>query len=231
MRKFISFCFDDGFLASSTKVRRLFDDRKIKASFCVLAQPSDSIDPAHSSAIFGDWTYWREVQASGHEVAPHGWAHERLNDMPLELVKLRTNKMFDRFGHELSGFSSGQSIYHTAYLALPGDVQTWLLTRVKAVRVATDLTGENSFAAVAKSGVVNCSCSGPDDVAEKTARRLAGFQRSGSDWLVVVLHGLDGEGWGSIAADDLAVILDMCMNSGIEIVPTAHIFDRFVQRM
>lgn len=226
MRRCVSFCFDDGFLSSSRKTLKLFDERQLKASFCVSAMPAHSDDAAHQGAIFADWNFWRDVQSAGHEVAPHGWAHERLAELPLTDAKLKLIAMFDLFERQLPGFSRANSVYHAAYMAMPLALGDWLLDRVKALRVAADWSGQNSFADVAASGCINCTCSGPTGVAEAITQRIVEFERSTADWLVLVFHGLDGEGWGAIAEEDLAATLDYCLAAGHEIAPVGHALSR-----
>ncbi|MBU2588549.1 MAG: hypothetical protein KJ872_10590, partial [Alphaproteobacteria bacterium] len=49
------------------------------------------------------------------------------------------------------------------------------------------------------------------------------FRAGSSDWLVLVLHGLDGEGWGSIAAVKLEQLLVHCLDKGLVVRPVKDV--------
>lgn len=223
MTKVISFCFDDGFFASTTKTVKLFEERGQHATFCVMAEPLASIDPAHAGVRFAGWELWRELRAGGHDVAPHGWAHERLIDLPVDEARGGLQGMIDRFEHELPGFRADLTIFHAAYLQLPDSLQQWLLSIVRAVRVATGNLGANDISAAAATGLIDCITFGPIDVAAACRRRIRDFSVGMGEWQVLVLHGLDGEGWGALAADELARLLDDTLHAGIAIQPVSQV--------
>lgn len=221
--KTISFCFDDGFLDSTCKTAALFEDRGIRASFCAMAAPTESVDIAHRGARFADWDLWRTLRAGGHDIGPHGWAHERLDAMAPDAARESLDRMLARFEAELPGFRSADSIFHTPYLALPREILAWLTGRVAAVRVATGGGGITSRAAAQAARTIDCITFGPDDVARRAARHIGQFARADGEWLALVLHGVDGEGWGSLALADLARIVDDCLARGHTIRPIVDI--------
>ena len=218
-QKTVSFCFDDGFLESTRKIASLFEDRGLRASFCVMAAPTESVDIAHRGAQFADWDMWRALRARGHDVGPHGWAHERLSTMPSKAAKQSLRRMFERFEAELPGFLSAETIFHTPYLALPHEILMWLTAQVAAVRVATGGHGITSHAAVRASRVIDCITFGPEAVADQAARHIDQFGTTDGELLTLVLHGVDGEGWGSLALGDLARLVDDCLARGHAIRP------------
>ncbi|MGV7123390.1 polysaccharide deacetylase family protein [Sphingopyxis sp. 550A] len=222
-RKTVSFCFDDGFLESSRKTADLFEARGLRATFCAMASPANSNDSAHRGGVFVDWPLWRRWLASGHDVAPHGWAHERLSDMPFEQACRSLERMFEMFEAELPGFDPATSIFHTPYLSLPPALLDWVGARVAGVRLATGGGGINRRAGVAAKRPIDCIAFGPDGVAASAQRQIEAFARSDGDWLCLVLHGLDGEGWGALALGELAVLVDSCLHLEMDILPLIDI--------
>lgn len=223
MKKIVSFCFDDGFRESTFKTARLFQGRGVLATFCVLGQPSASLDPAHTDACFADWDELRALRLSGHDIAPHGWAHERLGEMTLEAAQAGLERMFETLEAELPGFDVGAAVFHAAYLQMPSDLREWLLSRVRAIRVACGRGGRNDIPANRQNRLIDCITFGPSDVLEGCQRSLDDFIQGSDPWQVLVLHGLDGEGWGAIDRDDLARLLDRVTHDGAAIRSIAEV--------
>jgi peptidoglycan/xylan/chitin deacetylase (PgdA/CDA1 family) len=221
--KTVSFCFDDGFLSSTEKTARLFEARGLRASFCIMAAPDRSADTAHVDARFADWPLWRELRGRGHDIAPHGWAHERLGALTHDAACASITRMFARFATELPGFAAERAIFHTPYLSMPPRLVDWLLVRCAAVRIAQGGAGITRQAAAQRSRQIDCITFGPDDVAAQAATRIDGFRDADGDWLVLVLHGVDGEGWGSLAVAELAALVVRCQDAGLNIRPLAEI--------
>ena len=67
---------------------------------------------------------------------------------------------------------------------------------------------------------------GPDNVAAQAATRIEDFRNADGDWLVLVLHGVDGEGWGSLALAELVSLVDRCQELGFGIRPLAELLAR-----
>jgi peptidoglycan/xylan/chitin deacetylase (PgdA/CDA1 family) len=95
--KTVSFCFDDGFRASADSISRIFASRSVAACFCVLAAPELAEDPFIRGARIADWAYWRDANAAGHEVAPHGYAHEHLGKVSVESAQASEQRTLDAF--------------------------------------------------------------------------------------------------------------------------------------
>jgi hypothetical protein len=226
--RIVSFCFDDGFLESTEKTARLFEERGLRATFCILAEPEMSKDPAHIGAAFGDWPLWRALRAKGHEIAPHGLAHERLADLPVDAAYQNLNQMFDRFVLELPGFVAAETIFHAPYLTLPAMHRDWLLGRTAGVRLALGRGGRNVLTDVAASRLVDCVTFGPEAVGSQSMEHLRKFSQADDQWQVLVLHGIDGEGWGSLGSNSLAALLDFALESGLSVRPIGEIFGRAV---
>jgi len=214
----VSFCFDDGFRASADKIRKIFDARGLSACFSVLAAPDRADDPGMRVADVADWGYWRDARAAGHEVAPHGYAHERYDEMAIEAARASVLACLDRLERELPGFDGRRSLFHVPYLRAPAALVGWLGERTLGARVARGNDGLNAWGAIRPGQPVDCVTFGPDRVAERLAARLARFEDE-TGWLVLVLHGVDGEGWGPVAADDLARLLDETLAGGADVSP------------
>jgi peptidoglycan/xylan/chitin deacetylase (PgdA/CDA1 family) len=215
--KQISFCFDDGFRASADSVTRIFSRRNVAACFCVLAAPELAADPFIRGARIADWAYWREALAAGHEVAPHGYAHEHLGKIDAAEAYDSVRRTLDAFARELPGFDARQSLYHLAYLAAPAPIVEWVGARTLGARMALGNAGRNDPRVWARGKPVDCMTFGPPDALSLVRERVARFVRDEDGWLVLVLHGLDGEGWGTVASPGLEQLLDEVLDAGLAV--------------
>lgn len=221
MSRTVSICFDDGFRATADKARVVFEARGLRATFCVLARPDLAEDPFIRAAPIADWAYWREAAWAGHEVAPHGWAHERLSDLDTATACAGLDRTLDAFAAELPGFDAGGQLFHLAYLAAPAPVVQHLATRTLGVRRALGRAGLNPSARHDLGGDVDCITFG-DPAGELMRLRLDRFLAAEDGWLVLVLHGLDGEGWGPIPCEVLERQLDRLLDAGVRIAPAGQ---------
>ena len=222
MSRTVSFCFDDGFRITAGKVWTLFAEHGVGASFCVLAAPELSVDPYIRGRPIADWGLWREASAAGHEVAPHGWAHERLGDLTLEAACAGIDRTLDAFGLELPDFDPRAQIFHLAHLAAPQGVVDHLATRVLGVRRGLGRGGLNVACERSPGGEVDCITFG-DPADERLTARIDRFLESEEGWLVLVLHGLDGEGWGPVSSRTLAGQVDRLLAGGVRIAPAGQV--------
>lgn len=223
MTRIVSFCFDDGFLASAQKIVRLFEERACLACFCVLAAPSLARDPYIMRSAIADWPFWRELRAAGHEVAPHGYAHERLADLGFETACASVRLTWEVFEEELPGFDRRRSIFNLAYLRAPETVVDWIAAHSLGVRGAFGGNGRNDPAAARASRRIDCITFGGADAERRVASRLTEFIDGEDGWLVLVLHGVDGEGWGSISTSALATLLDRAREAQLRIAPPSAV--------
>lgn len=221
MSRTVSVCFDDGFRATADKVRAVFEARGLRASFCVLARPDLAEDPFIQAAPIADWAYWREAAAAGHEVAPHGWAHERLSDLDAEAACASLDRTLDAFAAELPDFEVRDQLFHLAYLAAPAPVVRHAAARTLGVRRALGRAGLNPPGRHEPGGDVDCTTFG-DPAGELMTARLDRFLAAEEGWLVLVLHGLDGEGWGPVPREVLERQLDRLLDAGVRIVPAGE---------
>lgn len=220
MTSVVSFCFDDGFAASTRTTRRIFEDLGAKATFAALAAPGASVDPAHRGAAFVDWGWWREAVAAGHEVAPHGYAHERLADLRPDVARDSVRRCLDVFERELPGFTRRDAVFHVPYLVAPPGLLAWLEGQVLGIRLRTAGTGRNHGRAFRRGDPVDCAACVPPDVEASLERHLAGLRTDvAGEWRVVVLHGVDGEGWGPVGSRVLRQTVAELLGRGVRIEP------------
>jgi hypothetical protein len=58
---------------------------------------------------------------------------------------------------------------------------------------------------------------GPAPSDDLARARIERFLESEEGWLVLVFHGLDGEGWGTISAQSLERMLDRLLAAGVAV--------------
>jgi peptidoglycan/xylan/chitin deacetylase (PgdA/CDA1 family) len=230
MTKAISFCFDDGFRASADTIQRLFGERGWSACFCVLAQPTLAQDPFIRAVPIADWDYWRAARDAGHEVAPHGYAHEHLGTLDFVAACDSLQRTFDTFRQQLPGFEPQHSFFHLAYLAAPTPIVQWIGERTLGARMALGRDGRNDLTAWSPGKPIDCTTFAPPDAEAVAHQRIQRFIQDEDGWLVLVFHGLDGEGWGTVSSDALARMLDEIGRAGVAVVPPNRMASRIAAR-
>lgn len=230
MNKTISFCFDDGFRASADKVQRIFSQRGLSACFCALSAPELAEDPFIRAAPIADWAYWREAVAAGHEVAPHGYAHEYFGKLSFEAACDSVQRCLDTFQQQLTSFDPRSSVYHLAYLSAPVSIVQWIGERTLATRMALSTTGRNDLSAWSRGKPIDCMTFAPPDADAVAPQRIERFIQEDDGWLVLVFHGLDGEGWGTLSSDVLARMLDDIQHAGIAVATPNRTLQQHISR-
>jgi len=222
----VSLCFDDGFRRTAQKVLRIFGQRGLAASFAVLAAPELASDPAIRAAPIADWGFWRDAVAAGHTVEPHGYDHAHLGRMPADAAIASLERTLDCFAREIDGFRPADAVFHAPYLAAPPDIVEWIGARMLGVRIGGEAEGLNDLQRVRRGGRIQCVTYGPDGVDASVEARLDRFLAHRSGWLVLVLHGLDDEGWGPLSSSALEAVLDRLLAAGVAIEPPARVLLR-----
>ncbi|MDZ4375969.1 MAG: polysaccharide deacetylase family protein [Phenylobacterium sp.] len=218
MNRTVSMCFDDGFEATARAVRDVFEARDLRATFCVLAAPEQTADPFIRARPVADWGWWRETAGAGHAVEAHGWAHERLGDLSLAEACNGVDRTLEVFRRELPGFDPARQVFHLAYLAAPQGVVDYVAARSLGVRRALGGAGLNP----SPRRDIDCITFG-DPADERLTARIDRFLDAEAGWLVLVLHGLDGEGWGPVRRATLEAQLDRLLAAGVEVAPPRDI--------
>lgn len=230
MSSVVSLCFDDGFQGSAQTIRRLFESRGLAACFALLAQPSLAADPYVRASPIADWGYWREAIAAGHEIGVHGHAHENYNALGEAEVRDSVVRAEEEFMRQLPGFRAANSVFHVPYLAAPAPIVEWLQARYLGVRLRTPSSGWNALGDIARGGIISCMTFGPPDPGTAIAKRLEDFLGGPEGWLVLVLHGLDGEGWGSVSPATLEALLDRIAETGLAVRPPGSVVNAYLDR-
>ncbi|WP_077034372.1 polysaccharide deacetylase family protein [Pelomonas sp. KK5] len=217
--KQVSFCFDDGFRRSAETVCQVFEQRGLKACFAILADPGHALDPFVRGADLGDWAFWRQVMAAGHELGSHGLMHERYDELGIEAARASVLRALAAMEARLPGFRRRDAVFHVPYLSAPDELVRWLgEDQSLAVRLGPAAAGFNRWSELRRGAVINCVCFGPEGVGESLAARLQQFSQQAEDgWLVLVLHGVDGEGWGPVTRAQLERLLDDALAAGITV--------------
>lgn len=221
----ISFCFDDGYAASVAKTAALFEARGLAASFCVVTDPRGSADSFIRAGTIGDFGLFREMAARGHEVMPHGHRHINLADVDLAAAQDEVSRCLDLFMAKMPDQREDEIIYHCAFNRLPPALAPWLRARVKAVRATTANVGLNSLPDRSPPFVFDACFPLPPTDPAVTRTILDHFLAAPPAWLVLCFHGLDGEGWGPIASDDLAGWLDRLIEADVDLLPPGRALD------
>jgi peptidoglycan/xylan/chitin deacetylase (PgdA/CDA1 family) len=86
----ITLSFDDGFRKSSLETAKIFEKHGLSACINVIATAhrDDFVLPNDYHRFpAGDFGLWNELVARGHEVMPHGYKHQNLTEVPLQVAR------------------------------------------------------------------------------------------------------------------------------------------------
>ena len=150
-------------------------------------------------------------------LGPAGRFIPLIGKISVESAQASVQRTLDRFASELPGFDARQSLYHLAYLAAPAPIVQWIGERTLGARMALGNAGRNDPAAWSRGKPVDCLTFGPPDASLRAEDRIERFIRDEDCWLLLVLHGLDGEGWGTVTSTALEQMLDEVLSAGVEV--------------
>ena len=227
-RHIVTLSFDDGFKKSFVRTAEIYEKFKLSACLNVIASahlpgfkpPDQYIDVAR-----GDFALWNELQRRGHEVMPHGWAHENLRQLPIEQATDSIQRCLDLFSEKLEGFKPRQAVFNFPYNASTPAVEQWLAGRVRAFR-----TGGAALNPLPHKGQARLTCrsSGPANAEAALDKQIAALLARESGWLIFNTHGLDEEGWGPIRANYLEQLLERLLAiETVEILPAGKALAQF----
>lgn len=218
----LTLSFDDGFKKSFIRIAEIFETYGLKACLNVLASahftdftpPDDYIQ----TSLAGDFELWNKLAEKGHEIMPHGWNHTNLTEVPFETASALIDKTLAFFQQNLVGFKTEEAVFNFPFNASNSGLEKYALHKVRAVR-----TGGNSPVNPLPAEEVkrlSCFSYGPDNADDWVNYHVANFIESTGGWLVLNLHGLDGEGWGPVSARFLNQLLQQISKlSYLEILP------------
>ena len=210
----VAFVFDDGFTASCERIARIFEARGLAAVFAVLVN-HDGFMPAFPK---GDFGLWNELQSRGHIIHPHGLDHTDLTKISHAAAVEKIDACLAAFGEKLHGFNSARAIYHFTYNRSTPALDAHLLGKVHAIRTTgvagAPGSGFNSATDLARR-ILSCAWHGPDACDDHLLATLRRAEVERPPLMLYMLHGLDGEGWGSLGVTTLERMLDEILSSEI----------------
>lgn len=219
----ITLSFDDGFRKSILKTADIYDSVGLKACFNVIASghlpefkaPDDYILPE----LMGDFEDWNALVKRGHEVMPHSWKHSWLNKLPNDEAIGLIDRCIDYFVERLDGFEPAKSVFNFPFNATTPELNAHTLTRLGAIRA----WGEGDVNPMPEEGpeILGCSSNGPDNIDRWVKTKVKKFLKSPGGWLILNVHGLDGEGWGHMSSKYLEKLLQKLVKmEQLAVLPT-----------
>jgi peptidoglycan/xylan/chitin deacetylase (PgdA/CDA1 family) len=225
-RHVVSFCFDDGYAASCRTVARLFEDRGLRAEFCVVTEGKGSADAFIKAGDIADFSLWRDLAARGHRISPHGDRHINLGMVSEDIARAEIDTGLRRFCAEMDIVDTGQLTWHCAFNHLPDTLVPWLRGRVRAARASTTNDGVNPTGWTPADFVFDSCFPLPPDIPAAAHGRLDSFLAAPPAWLVLCFHGLGDEGWGPVEAGEVELLLDQLITAGVTVLPASTIIDK-----
>ena len=219
----ITLSFDDGFRKSSIETAKIFEKHGLSACINVIATAHDDdfVPPdEYHSVPAGDFGLWNELAARGHEVMPHGYKHQNLTEVPLQVAKDLIMRCLDYFSEALNGFDPKEAIFNFPYNASNPAIEEWLANHVKAFR-----TGYAQINALPHAGQKKliCSSHGPGNIDAFLSEEIDRFLASPGGWLIFNAHGLDEEGWGPLSASHLdSLLVKLQAKENVLVIPTGR---------
>ncbi len=231
----LTLSFDDGFKKSFYKVAEIYQRFHLRACLNVIASvhlPGYTPPDAYlKPEILGGFDDWNLLQKRGHEVMPHSWDHKNLAQMPLQAAKENVNLCLDYFQKHLEGFESRRAVYNFAFNASTPELEEYVLSKVRAIRTQ----GESPINPIPASRApvrLGCFSDGPANCDHFVEAQINDFLASAGGWLVLNVHGLDGEGWGPLSSEYLSGLLKRLVSlDRLEIMPAGEVLKRVDRAM
>lgn len=234
----LSLSFDDGFRKSFYQVADIHEEFGLGACLNVIASGHlpefKGVGEYVRPEQMGDFEDWNALVARGHEVMPHTWEHLKLTDVPLELAKENIHKCFDYFEANLDGYDPAQAVYNFAFNASNPELEALCLERCRAVRTGGWMVLKDTKChalPVSKETLhLGCWAQGPDYCDDWMEAEVQSFLASEGGWLILNLHGLDGEGWGPLHSDYLRDFLRrMVKVETLDVLPTGQVIKDYLE--
>jgi peptidoglycan/xylan/chitin deacetylase (PgdA/CDA1 family) len=199
----LTLSFDDGFRDSFSRIAEIHERHGLSACLNVMAlgdRPELFAGHANDMQVGfakGDFALWNRLSARGHEVMPHGVAHEDYAKLPLAEAKRAALRCLEIFARELKGFDARAAVFNLPYNSSTPELEAWLPSAVRAFRAGG--TGINPLP---RRSLTRLSTTGRghEGTEADCERAIADLLERESGWLIYNLHGLDGEGWGPVRA-------------------------------
>jgi peptidoglycan/xylan/chitin deacetylase (PgdA/CDA1 family) len=206
---YLTLSFDDGFRKSFYRIAEIHEEHGLHACLNVLA--SGHFQGSYENDILGNFDDWNRLKERGHEIMPHGWEHQNLVSIPFEQAKELVNRCLETFEKELHGFVRSKAVFNFPYNASNKEIEDFVLGKVRAVRTGGwNSEGNPALNPIPKSSGpvrIKCDSHGPDNADEWVEMTVNDFLSGEGGWLVLNLHGVDGEGWGPVTSQYLSGLL------------------------
>lgn len=231
----LTLSFDDGFKESFYGIAEIHEEFGLQACLNVIASAhlEEWVSPdEYQTTAVGDFDDWNVLKARGHEIMPHSWAHGNLTEMPLEEAKQRIDMCLDYFSGHLDGFETSRSVYNFAYNASTPELESYALAKVRAVRTGgRGVLGDepaNPFPTSEGPFRLGCWSYGPENADLWVEEQVNVFLEAQGGWLILNLHGLDGEGWGPVSSGYLRSLLErMVQVPTLEVLPAGVVIEKY----
>lgn len=227
----LTLSFDDGFRKSSIRTAEIYEEHGKRACFNIIASAHlpefRPVDEYQAASPMGDFGLWNELKARGHEIMPHGYKHANLRALPHQEATDLILRSLDMFDKELKGFDRKKAVFNFPFNASTPELDAWLPQHVRAFRASGGAVNPwpyNGQARLTSGGAL-----GKGTTEENVDRLIDGFLAGPSSWGIIMLHGLDGEGWKPIRSDYLDRLLDRLVRiSTLDIQPAAATLEKYL---
>ncbi len=222
----LTLSFDDGFKKSLYKIADIYENYDLSACFNVIASGHlpdfQKVDDWILPELLGNFNDWNALKSRGHEVMPHSWRHLNLARQPIEEAKKLIDKCLDYFTAHLEGYDNSKAVFNFPFNSSTPELEAYTLSKVQAIRsrALDDKASDNIF----RKG---CKTMGPKNIDGWVKKEVNKFLKSPGGWLILNVHGVDGEGWGPMSSTYLDKLLSKLTKvDSLEVLPTAFVLNR-----
>jgi peptidoglycan/xylan/chitin deacetylase (PgdA/CDA1 family) len=227
--RYVTFSFDDGFLASTMKTARIYESLGLRAEFNVTAAfaasgTSETAERLVGQGDFADFGLLNDLQERGHFIQPHGYNHTDMTKVGLAEAKDLVARCIDVFHHRLKGFEPTRAIFCFPYNRSNEAIERHVGSLFRAFR-----TGYDRVINPIPNKVTKMIFGDSWPRAEAWIdRSIAALLALDSRWLVYNAHGLDEEGWEPISSEYLRRTLkSLLQQSDLSVLPIASVLDEY----
>jgi hypothetical protein len=154
---------------------------------------------------------------------PHSWQHLNLANQPLDEAKKLIVRCLDYFEMHLDGFDASQAVFNFPFNSSTPELEQFTLTKVRALR-SNGETALNPIPSSSEPFRIGCQSMGPENIDNWVEQQVNHFLESAGGWLVLNVHGLDDEGWGTMSTAYLQnLIARLVQVEKLEILPAGQV--------
>ena len=121
---------------------------------------------------------------------------------------------------------SKHAVFNFPFNASTPELEAFCLSKVRAIR--TQGNSPNNTVAVTKEPMwLGCWSKGPENIDHWVEEQVNQFLTEPEGWLILNLHGLDGEGWGPVSPAYLTSLLGRLVKiEHLELLPVGDVLRR-----